>query len=493
MAREILLHSGEFINQNDYKYKVEFYKVYDLHVVPETITFNANGGTAQVTVWSNKGSAYISDSQVEWLACTQTGSEPINGTRWYRYTYTITCSSNNTGENRSYAWGVHIEDGEGTGIASCTFTVIQTTEQPPIPTTITANPSIFSFNATGGSDITSVTYTGLAPQCSVSGSWISASYYDAPDSNVVRYIINTSSNQSGYRFGTVNFYNAGGSATVTVNQMGSGSTSINAYPDTFSFGQLGGGGMTSVYYTGLSPQYSVSGGSWLSVSLYDDTSSLARYILSVSENTGVDRFCTVNFYDNTGGSSTVSVTQEGYGTSELYVVPSSIRMPYVSSMSTVRVYCEDAFGVQYLSGSEWISCYSSAGDQSYVTYYITTTSATSTSERTGELQFYNLQHSATLNVVQDCYGQPVANPSELSFNAYGGSQFLQMIYPTSVGYSMIPGSAYSWLSYSVSSYVSDFAIINFTAQFNDTGSPRSATYDFRVLDSLTQIITIYQE
>ena len=127
MAREFLLHSGEFIAQNDYKYKIEFYKVYDLHAVPDVIEFTSAGGEALVTVWSNEGSAYISDPQVSWLNYRLAGSVQIPGTRWYKYTYVITCDPASGGGSgrKTYEWKVYIEDGEGTGIANTSFTVRQ--------------------------------------------------------------------------------------------------------------------------------------------------------------------------------------------------------------------------------------------------------------------------------------------------------------------------------------------------------------------------------
>lgn len=127
MAREILLHSGEFIAQNDYKYKVEFFKVFDIHAVPDEIVFPVSGGEALVTIWSNKGSAYLSDAGVTWLNYRQAGAVQIPNTRWYKYTYVITCDPASGGGSgrKTYTWNVYIEDGEGTGEASTSFKVIQ--------------------------------------------------------------------------------------------------------------------------------------------------------------------------------------------------------------------------------------------------------------------------------------------------------------------------------------------------------------------------------
>ena len=126
MAREILLHSGEFVGQNDHKFKIEFYKVFDIHAVPDEITFPSSGGTAYVTIWSNKGSAYLQDGP-SWLNYQQAGTEQIPGTRWYKYTYAIICDPASGGGSgrKTFTWNVYIEDGEGAGEASTSFKVIQ--------------------------------------------------------------------------------------------------------------------------------------------------------------------------------------------------------------------------------------------------------------------------------------------------------------------------------------------------------------------------------
>lgn len=99
-------------------------ETYDLHAEPSVLNFTADGGTDYVTIWSETGSAVLSDP-VEWLNYTQAGYEPIPGTNWYKYTYAIVCYTNTTGSSRSYTWDVYIEDGEGAGIAHTSFTVNQ--------------------------------------------------------------------------------------------------------------------------------------------------------------------------------------------------------------------------------------------------------------------------------------------------------------------------------------------------------------------------------
>lgn len=127
MAVETILHSGSFNDYDGNEIKVTFYRRVDLNVRPSQIEFPVSGGEAYVTVWSNTGSACISDPAVSWLDYRQVGSEPIEGTNWYKYTYLITCDPASGGGSgrKTYTWNVYIEDGVGTGVVSTSFKVIQ--------------------------------------------------------------------------------------------------------------------------------------------------------------------------------------------------------------------------------------------------------------------------------------------------------------------------------------------------------------------------------
>lgn len=124
MAAETILHSGSFYDYEGNEIKVTFYKKIDLNVSPTSLTFPAGGGSMSVSIWSRTGSAVLSDPP-SWLNYVQTRVDPIPGTNWYKYTYSIVCDPNTTGSPRSYTWDVYIEDGEGAGIAHTSFIVNQ--------------------------------------------------------------------------------------------------------------------------------------------------------------------------------------------------------------------------------------------------------------------------------------------------------------------------------------------------------------------------------
>ena len=157
MATRTLLHSGEFTDYNGNKVTVEFYKVYNLYVVPRTIKFGSDGGTQLVTVWSNKGNAYLGDPMVLWLNYRQVSAERLPGSEQFKYTFEITCEPNTTGARRTYVWKAHIDSGEGTGYATNTLQVIQETDSQV--TTLSVSPEYLRYNVGGGTSGITVRWT----------------------------------------------------------------------------------------------------------------------------------------------------------------------------------------------------------------------------------------------------------------------------------------------------------------------------------------------
>lgn len=115
MANGTILHSGGFLDMEDKKVIVTFFKKTDLNAEPRLIIFPEQGGTATLTIWSNTGSARPSDAGLgPWLNYQQAGAEPIPDTVWYKYTYNIICEPND-GYDREARLMMYIEAGEGIG------------------------------------------------------------------------------------------------------------------------------------------------------------------------------------------------------------------------------------------------------------------------------------------------------------------------------------------------------------------------------------------
>lgn len=152
MAAETILHSGSFYDYEGNEIKVTFYKKIDLNVSPTSLTFPAGGGSMSVSIWSRTGSAVLSDAP-SWLNYVQTRVDPIPGTNWYKYTYSIECDPNSQTSERTYIWNVYIEDGEGAGEVSTSFTV---TQEAASEYDIHAEPGALNYTSTGGTQYVTI-------------------------------------------------------------------------------------------------------------------------------------------------------------------------------------------------------------------------------------------------------------------------------------------------------------------------------------------------
>ena len=163
---EGLIHSGYFTDYDGYRIEVRFIKTYNLHVCPNALTFTSEGGTAEVSIWSNTGSAILADNPPEWLSYEQIGVEQLPGSDQYKYTYLITCSSNGTGSTRLFEWDVNIESGEGAGYARRTFLVTQKSNSQV--TSLTVTPESLRYTVSGGtSGITARWSSGSEPSVTI--------------------------------------------------------------------------------------------------------------------------------------------------------------------------------------------------------------------------------------------------------------------------------------------------------------------------------------
>ncbi len=122
MAFETILHSGSFNDYNGDEIKVTFYRRIDLNVSPESLAFEHEGQTRQLTIWSRVGDAKLFDPTVDWLNWRQIRAEKLVGSDYYKYVYEITCEENTSGEDRTGELHIGIE---GMGGVIITVPVIQ--------------------------------------------------------------------------------------------------------------------------------------------------------------------------------------------------------------------------------------------------------------------------------------------------------------------------------------------------------------------------------
>lgn len=162
----ILLHEGSFTDYDGGDVCVQFYKLYNLNVVPERLNFDAEGGTKTVKVWSTKGSAELTFRNCpDWITqIRQINAEQLPGSNEYKYTYEVTCSSNGFLSSRDYYADVWIESGEGTGVATRNLIIHQYGQGSPSVDTMSVVPTSIRYSVSGGTNGITVTWTaGVEP------------------------------------------------------------------------------------------------------------------------------------------------------------------------------------------------------------------------------------------------------------------------------------------------------------------------------------------
>lgn len=115
MAVETLLHSGQFTDYDGNTIKVEIFKKVDFNVMPASLSFGVVGASSTLSIWSRDGDAELYDPQVDWLSWSQIKAEKLPGSDYYKYTYRITVTANNTGSSRSTNLGAGLETGTVVG------------------------------------------------------------------------------------------------------------------------------------------------------------------------------------------------------------------------------------------------------------------------------------------------------------------------------------------------------------------------------------------
>lgn len=109
MAYTTLLHSGEFVDYNGNTITVEFFKKIDLNANPTSLSFPYIASDRYLTIWSRDGDAKLYDPLVDWCNYRQMRAVQLPGSDYYKYTYRISCTRNNTDEERSTTLHIGIE------------------------------------------------------------------------------------------------------------------------------------------------------------------------------------------------------------------------------------------------------------------------------------------------------------------------------------------------------------------------------------------------
>lgn len=255
MASKVLLHSGEFDDQNGGRIRVSFYKVYHLKVWPYQLRFDASGGILMVSIWSTKGNARLSDNFPEWLNYSQESAEPLPGSQYYKYTYAISCS-NNSGTTRSFNWTVNVEDGPEAGYASIHFNVYQ---KGASQDALSISPNYLNMNGSGQTEtvnFTNMPTSGVSQEITYNESdtgWLNVSVYR--NTGTVSVGKNESSSE---RSATVTFRDNSNSGNYVNLRVVQGATTLYVSPQYLRYpvGQSTNG-ITATWTGGSEPTYTI--------------------------------------------------------------------------------------------------------------------------------------------------------------------------------------------------------------------------------------------
>lgn len=112
---ETKLHSGQFTDYDGNTIEVEIFRKIDFNATPTSFNFGVVGASSTLSIWSRDGDAELYDSQADWLSWRQIKAEKLPGSDYYKYTYRITVTANNTGSQRSTNLGAGLETGQVVG------------------------------------------------------------------------------------------------------------------------------------------------------------------------------------------------------------------------------------------------------------------------------------------------------------------------------------------------------------------------------------------
>lgn len=307
MAAETILHSGEFLDQNDNMFKVTFYKRTDLNAVPSSMSFGMSGGTQTLVIWSRTGEAILRiNPTYSWLNYQQVSAEPIVGTEYHKYTYNIICDATTT--ERTGVLDVGIEYGQGVGE---TIQVVVT--QSSGYAGLSVSPSLWSVTGGGASTTFSITNGMLNISQTTSyitsgytTAWLSVTYLDFSQANVTAWANDTAST----RFATITFYelsNPSNRATVSVTQY---AATLTVSPSYLRFGvSEAHSGFTARWTAGSEPtmsyEYAPGDSGWMSIYGPSVSGSTKTWNMVVYSNTTlVEREAMITI---TNGIDTVSL------------------------------------------------------------------------------------------------------------------------------------------------------------------------------------------
>lgn len=378
------------------------------------IRFSGSGGTERITLKTD-GHPAANIDYMDWYSndgLTYTIVETGSGTLYYD----VTVGANQSDKVLRGAilferWSTHKKYGFAL--------VFQDPSSGPVPT-LTAEPDVLDYPASGGARVLDVTYaTSLSTNESSFPDWLGATYTSIGPSERSYTITAASNSIAEARSFNFELADANMSLVVPITQAAGTPASLSISPTSNSVGSSSGTVQITVTSSGISDvQYSISG-SWIT---YGSKSGNV-YTFNYAEKTSTgQRTGTITFY---GGGLSKTYTLIQAGASQIVVSPTSEEVS--SSSGTVSVSVSGASNISYSISGNWLT-YSSKSGSTYVFAYSANTSgssrtATVTFSATGAI-------SGTYTIAQEAASTDTltATPSSLSFTSSGGEKTVVLTY-----------------------------------------------------------------
>lgn len=389
----------------------------------QSISFTKSGGTESIVLKTSSSSTSLREEYLNGFTSPTVNKIDNNN-------YSVTIGTNNTGSDLT---GLVWFGDDGYTYIGHTI-VTQSVEDTP-SSTLTVDPTVLTYPASGGAIVLDVTYSGTLTT-SEFPSWLTYQTVNV-DSTHRSYTITASKNSStSSRNFNLEISNGTDTVTVPITQSGAEAASLTISPTGASVGSAAGTTSVTVTSTGIDTvEYSIAEG-WVSLK----TQSSNVYTFSYTENTSSSqRSCIITFYG--GGLSKSFVINQAAGA--ISVSPKSQNVDNTSG--TIQVTVTGSSNITYSISGSWLT-YQSKSDNVYTFAY---TQNSTSSQRTATVTFSaSGMTDGIFTLTQAGASAPASLSISPTSNSVSSSSGSVQITVTSSGISDIQYSiSDSWITY----------------------------------------------
>lgn len=315
------------------------------------------------------------------------------------------------------------------------FTIVRQDPSSGPISTLTVDPTVLTYPASGGARVLDVTYSGTLT-ISEFPSWITYETVNV-DTTHRSYTITASKNSStSSRNFDIEISNGTDTVTVPVTQSGAEAASLTISPTGASVGSAAGTTTVTVTSTGIDKvECSIEEG-WVSLK----TQSSNVYTFSYTANTTSNkRSCIITFYG--GGLSKTFLINQAAGAISVSPVSSNVG----NTSGTIQVTVTGSSNITYSISGSWLTYQSKSGN----VYTFAYTENSSSSQRTATVTFSaSGMTDEVFTLTQDAASAPASLTISPTSNSVSSSSGSVQITVTSSGISDVQYSiSDSWITY----------------------------------------------